>query len=61
MIEARRQVEFVECEICLTPVPKHEAQSAEVDYGVMYFCGSECYEEWEAEQRLEKTREAGEP
>lgn len=53
--------ELVKCEVCLKEIPKSEAQSAEaLDY-VTYFCGLECYEEWEAERVKERTQEAGEP
>jgi hypothetical protein len=61
MIEPRREAEFVECEVCLDRVRRSEAKSAELDDGFIYFCGRECCEEWEAEQRIEKTLEAGEP
>ena len=60
MVEAKT-VEFVECEICLRRVRKFQAKCAELDDRFVYFCGSDCYEEWEAEQRLERTQEAGEP
>ena len=60
MIEAKT-VEFVECEICMRRVRKSQAKRVEVDDQFVYFCGSDCYEEWEDEQRLERTREAGEP
>jgi len=54
-------LELVKCEVCLKEIPKSEAQNAEaVDY-VAYFCGLECYGEWEAERVKERTREAGEP
>ncbi len=56
-----KDVELVKCEVCLKEVPKSGAQSAEVRDYVAYFCGLECYEEWETEQRKEKTQEAGEP
>lgn len=54
-------VELVKCEVCLKEVPKSEAQNAEARDYVAYFCGLECYEEWAAEQRKERTQEAGEP
>ncbi len=60
MIEAKT-VEFVECEVCLRNVRKSQAKRADVYDLVFYFCGSDCYEEWEAEQRVERTQEAGEP
>ena len=63
MVEIRKltAAELVKCEVCLKEIPKSEAQSAEaLDY-VTYFCGLECYEEWEAERVKERTQEAGEP
>lgn len=54
-------VELVKCEVCLKEVPKSGAQSAEARDYVAYFCGLECYEEWEAVEMKERTREAGEP
>ncbi len=63
MIETGKltDVELVKCEVCLKEIPKSDAQSAEaLDY-VAYFCGLECYEEWEAAEMKERTQEAGEP
>ena len=60
MIEAKT-VEFVECEICMRRVHKSQAHSVELDDQFVYFCGSDCREVWEDEQRLERTQEAGEP
>ena len=37
----------VQCKICLREIPKSEAKSAEaVDY-VAYFCGLDCYQQWQ--------------
>ncbi len=63
MIDTPRltDVELVPCETCLKEVPKSEAQNAEAWDHVAYFCGPQCYEQWEAEQITERTQEAGEP
>ncbi len=63
MVETLRRtdVELVPCEVCLKEIPKSEAQSAEAQDYVAYFCGLQCYAEWAAEQIKEKTQEAGEP
>ena len=63
MIETSRLTddELVRCEVCLKEIPKSEAQSAEARDYVAYFCGLECYEEWEEVEMKERTREAGEP
>ena len=36
----------VACEICLTEVPRTDAQYEEAGDYVMYFCGLECYKIW---------------
>jgi len=63
MIETTKltDVELVKCEVCLKEVPKCEAQNAEARDYVTYFCGLECYGEWEVEEMKERTQEAGEP
>ena len=63
MIETTKRpvVELVKCEVCLKEVPKSAAKNAEAQDYVAYFCGLDCYETWEEEQRKEKTQEAGEP
>lgn len=39
----------VACEICLREIPRSVAQSQEgADY-VYYFCGAECYQQWQAQ------------
>ncbi len=63
MIETTKltDADQVPCEFCLKDVPKSEAQSVEAWDYTAYFCGLECYEEWEAEQIRERTQESGEP
>jgi hypothetical protein len=40
--------EKVKCDVCLKEIPRSEARSAEaVDY-VAYFCGLDCYQQWQA-------------
>lgn len=51
----------VPCEVCLKEIPKSAALSFEDQDYVLYFCGADCYAEWAADQREERTREAGEP
>jgi hypothetical protein len=46
----------VSCEICLKEVPNSEAQSAEANDYVLYFCGLECYDKWR--QEFQKEQEA---
>jgi hypothetical protein len=61
MIEARKETEFVECEMCSGRVRRTQAPAAQLDDETVYFCCAECYEDWEAERRVERTGEAGEP
>jgi hypothetical protein len=39
----------VACEICLTQIPHTEAQSMEGDEYVLFFCGLDCYDQWNRE------------
>jgi len=39
--------EKVNCEICLKEIPPSEANSAEAQDYLLYFCGLECYAEWQ--------------
>jgi hypothetical protein len=44
----------VECAVCMKEIPRSAAKSAEaVDY-VTYFCGLNCYQEWQKQQREEE-------
>lgn len=63
MIETRKLsgVELVKCEVCLKEIPKSEAKNSEARDYVAYFCGLECFAEWEEELMKERTQEAGEP
>ena len=44
----------VSCDVCLKEIPKSEAQSAEVQDYVLYFCGLECYQQWSQQREDEK-------
>ena len=39
--------ETVACQICLKEIPKMATDSAEVVEYVYYFCGPECFAEWQ--------------
>lgn len=54
-------VPLVPCENCEKEIPKSVALSAEDQERVVYFCSSDCYEEWSADQIRERTQQAGEP
>ena len=45
----------VACEVCLKQIPKSEAKNAETEDYVLYFCGIECYGEWERTQKQAQT------
>lgn len=38
--------EQVSCEICLKEIPLSEAKNEEASDYVIYFCGLDCYEQW---------------
>lgn len=51
----------VACEVCRKEIPRSEAQSAEaVDY-VLYFCGVDCYQKWEANSQTRQDSTRGAP
>lgn len=41
----------VQCEVCLKEVPASETKSAEGRDYVLYFCGTDCYHQWEAGEK----------
>ncbi len=51
MTEQRKTPEQVACEICLTEVPLGDAHKAETDDYIVYFCGLECYRQWQKQHR----------
>ena len=48
--ELNRDHVVIDCEICLSVVPKEQSEYAEVDDYVVYFCGLECYQQWKQGQ-----------
>jgi len=56
MIETAKPtgVEWVKCEICLKEISKSDSQSEGYRDHVVYFCSSECYEEWTKEEKTEE-------
>jgi hypothetical protein len=44
--------ERVFCEVCLKPVPRSEALSAEARDYVAHFCGLDCYDRWHRQRPL---------
>ena len=43
--------EKVTCEICLKEIPRSEAKVEEAADYVAHFCGLECYEKWQKEDK----------
>lgn len=43
--------QLVSCEICLKSIPVSEANSAETEDYVAYFCGLDCYALWKRQQQ----------
>ncbi len=46
---------MVSCEVCMKTIPTSEADSAEAEDYVAYFCGLECYDEWAKQKANEET------
>ncbi len=46
--------QLVSCEVCLKSVPQSEADIAEAEDYVAYFCGLECYELWRHQADTDK-------
>ena len=46
----------VSCDVCLKQIPKSEAAVSEASDYVLYFCGLDCYEKWQASQRSPSDR-----
>lgn len=38
---------LLSCEVCLKEMPASGAKSEEVEEYIYYFCGPECYKEWQ--------------
>ena len=51
--------ELLSCKICLKEIPASSAKSEEVKEYVYYFCGADCYKEWQDQdpKDSEPTRE----
>lgn len=45
--------EYVKCEVCLTEVPGGDAHHTETKDYVLYFCGLDCYQQWQKQQTTE--------
>jgi hypothetical protein len=53
------EVELLPCAVCQKEIPKSVALSSEDQDYVLYFCGLECYESWEADKAAVQMQEAG--
>jgi YHS domain-containing protein len=50
----------VSCQVCRREVPRSLAQSREGSDYLYYFCGAECVEEWQQQEKsAEQAREKG--
>lgn len=47
------QDEHLSCEICLNEIPDSVAQSLEGPDYVHYFCGADCFAEWQSPEKSE--------
>ncbi len=43
----------LQCSVCLKEIPKSLVKSEEVQEYVYYFCGDECYSQWETNGKTE--------
>lgn len=43
--------EILSCEICLQDIPASSAYSSETMDYVMYYCGLNCYDQWQKRQK----------
>ena len=46
----RAGIEQVPCAVCLREIPRDEAQVAEAEDYVLYFCGIDCYGKWRTQE-----------
>jgi hypothetical protein len=46
--------ETIACEVCLKEIPRSVAHCPEGAEYVYYFCGADCYQQWQAEQGEKK-------
>lgn len=45
--------QLLPCEVCLKEIPASAADNEEVDEYFYYFCGSDCYSEWQKQNKKE--------
>jgi len=45
---------LLSCEVCLKEIPASAAKNEEVAEYVYYFCGSECYKEWQRQDKKDE-------
>jgi hypothetical protein len=55
--EKHDEPEMVACKICMKEIPVTEAKSSEAQEYAMYFCGLDCYEQWQSGQKEEDQKE----
>jgi hypothetical protein len=55
--QTEKDSSLVQCEVCLKEVPRSEANSAEAQEYVMYFCGVDCYDQWQKGEEAEADTE----
>ena len=59
MSEQDKTTETVPCEVCLKEVPRSDATTSEVDDYVAHFCGIDCYDKWQKENKEKEQSVAG--
>lgn len=43
--------DLISCEICLKEVPGSDVKSVELNDYVVHFCGLECYDKWQHQEK----------
>lgn len=46
--------ELIPCEVCLKEIPPSAASSEEVEEYFYYFCGLDCYKQWQEQGKKDE-------
>ncbi len=59
--EKPAEASTVRCAVCEKDIPKEIARSNDDPDYPLYFCSSNCYEDWSDDQLMLRMQDAGEP
>lgn len=51
------QPEPISCELCLKEIPDSAGSTMESDDYIYHFCGTACYEQWQARRQQKQNRD----